>query len=51
MWHAEVEGLVPLAQVFCDRHFGGINYPLGGVGRIAEARPAVAGWRLPDALA
>ena len=25
------------AQVFCDRHFGGINYPRGGVGRIGEA--------------
>ena len=24
-------------MVFCDRHFGGINYPRGGVGRIAEA--------------
>jgi prolycopene isomerase len=23
-------------MVFCDRHFGGINYPVGGVGRIAE---------------
>lgn len=23
-------------QVFCDRHYGGINYPRGGVGRIAE---------------
>eukprot|EP00955_Chlamydomonas_euryale_P024138 254484-Chlamydomonas_euryale.AAC.1 len=26
---------VPM-QVFCDRHFGGINYPVGGVGLIAE---------------
>ena len=25
-----------VAQVFCDRHYGGINYPRGGVGRIAE---------------
>ena len=25
-----------LPQVFCDRHYGGINYPRGGVGRIAE---------------
>ena len=24
-------------QVFCDRHFGGINYPRGGVGRIGES--------------
>ena len=23
-------------QVFCDRHYGGINYPVGGVGRIGE---------------
>lgn len=23
-------------MVFCDRHYGGINYPVGGVGRIAE---------------
>jgi len=23
-------------QVFCDRHYGGINYPKGGVGRIPE---------------
>ncbi|GAB4216598.1 MAG: carotene isomerase [Synechococcales cyanobacterium] len=23
-------------MVFCDRHYGGINYPKGGVGRIAE---------------
>ncbi len=22
--------------MFCDRHFGGINYPVGGVGRIGE---------------
>lgn len=22
-------------QVMCDRHFGGINYPRGGVGRVA----------------
>lgn len=25
-----------MSQVFCDRHYGGINYPRGGVGRIAE---------------
>lgn len=24
-------------QVFCDRHYGGINYPVGGVGVIPEA--------------
>ena len=25
-----------MVQVFCDRHYGGINYPRGGVGRIGE---------------
>lgn len=24
-------------MVFCDRHYGGINYPEGGVGTIAKA--------------
>lgn len=24
-------------QVLCDRHFGGINYPVGGVGEIAKS--------------
>lgn len=24
-------------KVLCDRHFGGINYPIGGVGGIAKA--------------
>lgn len=24
-------------KVLCDRHFGGINYPVGGVGGIARA--------------
>ena len=23
-------------MVFCDRHYGGINYPRGGVGHMAE---------------
>jgi hypothetical protein len=27
---------VRAADSSCDRHFGGINYPLGGVGAIAE---------------
>jgi len=27
--------LINAGMVFCDRHFGGINYPKGGVGRIA----------------
>lgn len=26
-----------LHQVLCDRHFGGINYPVGGVGGIAKS--------------
>lgn len=26
-----------LRQVLCDRHFGGINYPVGGVGGIAKS--------------
>ena len=28
---------LPAGMVFCDRHYGGINYPVGGVGKIAEA--------------
>lgn len=34
-----------VVQVFCDRHFGGINYPVGGVGKIPET-VAEGGWRL-----
>lgn len=26
-----------LSQVLCDRHFGGINYPVGGVGGISKS--------------
>lgn len=26
-----------LQQVMCDRHYGGINYPVGGVGGIAKS--------------
>lgn len=29
--------LINAGMVFSDRHYGGINYPLGGVGRIAQA--------------
>ena len=29
--------MINAGMVFCDRHYGGINYPLGGVGRIPEA--------------
>ncbi|KAL6785413.1 CRTISO1 [Auxenochlorella protothecoides x Auxenochlorella symbiontica] len=28
--------MINAGMVFCDRHYGGINYPKGGVGRIAE---------------
>ena len=28
---------MPIQQVLCDRHFGGINYPVGGVGGIATS--------------
>ncbi|KAL2629499.1 hypothetical protein R1flu_014185 [Riccia fluitans] len=27
--------MINCAMVICDRHYGGINYPVGGVGRIA----------------
>lgn len=38
-WSTVLAGLTPMmnaGMVFCDRHFGGINYPKGGVGRIAQ---------------
>jgi prolycopene isomerase len=28
--------MINASMVMCDRHFGGINYPRGGVGRIAQ---------------
>lgn len=28
--------MINAAMVLCDRHYGGINYPKGGVGRIAQ---------------
>lgn len=28
--------MINAGMVFCDRHYGGINYPVGGVGRISE---------------
>ena len=28
--------MINAGMVFCDRHYGGINYPKGGVGRIPE---------------
>ncbi|EIE25844.1 carotenoid isomerase [Coccomyxa subellipsoidea C-169] len=33
---AEHTPMINAGMVFCDRHFGGINYPVGGVGRIGE---------------
>ena len=39
-WSTVLAGLTPMmnaGMVFCDRHFGGINYPKGGVGRIAQS--------------
>ncbi|KAG2485310.1 hypothetical protein HYH03_015984 [Edaphochlamys debaryana] len=39
IWSTVVSDMTPLinaGMVFCDRHFGGINYPIGGVGRIGE---------------
>ncbi|KAI3431833.1 hypothetical protein D9Q98_010586 [Chlorella vulgaris] len=35
--NADLTPLINAGMVFCDRHFGGINYPIGGVGRIPEA--------------
>lgn len=32
--------MINAGMVFCDRHFGGINYPVGGVGQIAEEMAA-----------
>ncbi|GMH35734.1 hypothetical protein BSKO_03602 [Bryopsis sp. KO-2023] len=33
---ADLTPLINAGMVFCDRHFGGINYPVGGVGKIAQ---------------
>eukprot|EP00891_Asterochloris_glomerata_P002476 jgi/Astpho2/2476/Aster-04200 len=38
-WSTVLASMTPMinaGMVFCDRHYGGINYPRGGVGRIAE---------------
>jgi len=35
--NADLTPMINAGMVFCDRHYGGINYPLGGVGRIPEA--------------
>jgi prolycopene isomerase len=34
---ANMTPMINAGMVFCDRHFGGINYPVGGVGAIPEA--------------
>lgn len=34
---ADQTPMINSGMVFCDRHYGGINYPIGGVGRIPEA--------------
>jgi prolycopene isomerase len=39
--------MVNAGMVFCDRHYGGINYPKGGVGTIAEAMAAGLEERYP----
>lgn len=33
---AEMTPLINAGMVFSDRHYGGVNYPVGGVGQIAE---------------
>lgn len=33
---ADMTPMINAGMVFCDRHYGGINYPIGGVGRIPE---------------
>jgi len=34
--NAEKTPMINAGMVFCDRHFGGIRYPKGGVGQISE---------------
>lgn len=33
---ADFSPMINAGMVFSDRHYGGVNYPVGGVGRIAE---------------
>jgi hypothetical protein len=40
---ADLTPMINAGMVFCDRHFGGINYPLGGVGQIPEQMAAGEG--------
>lgn len=37
---ADLTPMINAGMVFSDRHYGGINYPSGGVGRIAEEMAA-----------
>ena len=34
---ADETPMINSGMVFCDRHYGGINYPIGGVGKIPES--------------
>lgn len=33
---ADLTPMINAGMVFCDRHYGGVNYPKGGVGQIAQ---------------
>ena len=33
---AEMTPMINASMVFSDRHYGGVNYPIGGVGKIAQ---------------
>jgi len=40
LWSTVLADMTPMinaGMVFCDRHFNGINYPVGGVGMMADA--------------
>ena len=42
-WSTVLADLTPMinsGMVFCDRHYGGINYPVGGVGEIPRSMAA-----------
>jgi prolycopene isomerase len=42
---AESTPMISTGMVLCDRHYGGINYPVGGVGEIP--RLLVEGLQVP----
>ena len=53
-WSTVLADFTPMmnaGMVFCDRHYGGINYPKGGVGRIAQALAGLKLIRDSDAFA